>query len=480
VSALQRVGAPIGAVLLGALCFHLSTGLGTTWPLAWLAPVGVLAVAFARSWRMAAFVGFAAHFLGSLALVGYLGGLVPLPIVLGILAATSLTFAAAVLLARLAFLRLPPSVAVCAFPSAWTSIEFLTAQLSPHGTFLNLAYSQVDCLPLLQVASVTGLWGVSFLVTLVPSALAAAWVRRAPPVLVAPAVAVVLALGFGSSRLRTPPSGAPIRVGLAATDERVGVVFETRDPAVAGAAVRGYADRVARLASLGASVVVLPEKMVGITPESSPQVVAALGDAARDGRVTLVAGLNRVAIAPPRNVALVYGPDGSLQTEYDKRHMLPGPETGYLVGERPGLFDAHGARWGVAICKDMDFPPWSRAYGRAGVQVLAVPAWDFVVDGRLHSRMAVVRAVENGFALVRTAMEGRLLVTDAYGRVLAEDRTDGKPEALLVASVPPGPGTTFYARAGDWFGWLSVAALVALVAASLVRARSEPASPRRA
>ena len=59
---------------------------------------------------------------------------------------------------------------------------------------------------------------------------------------------MVLALAFGFWRLRTPPSGEPIRVGLAATDEKVGVVFETRDPALAAAAVKGYADRVARLA----------------------------------------------------------------------------------------------------------------------------------------------------------------------------------------------------------------------------------------
>jgi apolipoprotein N-acyltransferase len=472
VTALRRVGAPIAAVAFGAMCFHLSTGLGVVWPLAWLAPLGVLAVAFTRSWRVAALVGFAAHFLGSLGLVAYLGGLVPLPIVLGILTATSLTFAAAVLLARLALLRLPPSMAVLAFPCAWTSIEFLTALLSPHGTFLNLAYSQVDVLPVLQLASVTGLWGVSFLVALVPSALAVAAVRRAPLALAAPAIAVVLALGFGFWRLTTPPSGAPVRVGLAASDVDVGTVFETRDPALAASVTSGYASRVARLASQGVAVVVLPEKMVGVTPADADSVVATLAGAARAARVTLVAGLNRVATAPPRNVALVYAPDGSVRAEYDKRHLLPGPETGYRVGAVPGLFEAPGARWGVAICKDMDFPSWSRAYGRAGVQILAVPAWDFVVDGRLHSRMAVVRAVENGFALVRSAMEGSLLVTDAYGRVLAEDRTDGKPEALLVASVPPGPGATFYARTGDWFGWLSVAALGAIVAASAVRLRT--------
>jgi apolipoprotein N-acyltransferase len=468
----RRALAPVAAVLFGALCFHLSTGLGTFWPAAWVASVGVLAVGFTRSWRVAALVAFAAHFLGSLGLVAYLGAVLPVPVVLGFLAAASLTYVLAVVIARAAFLRLPAAAAVFAFPAAWTAIEFVTALASPHGTFLNLAYSQVDVLPVLQLASVTGLWGVSFLVTLVGSALAVAIVRRSASVAIAPAVALAVALGFGTWRLRTPPSGAPVRVGLAASDVDVGTVFETRDPALAASVTRGYASRVARLASQGVAVVVLPEKMVGVTPADADSVVATLAGAARDARVTLVAGLNRVAIAPPRNVALVYAPDGSVRTEYHKRHLLPGPETGYRVGAVPGLFEAPGARWGVAICKDMDFPSWSRAYGRAGVQILTVPAWDFVVDGRLHSRMAVVRAVENGFALVRSAMEGRLLVTDAYGRVLAEDRTDGKPEALLVASVPPGPGTTFYARTGDWFGWLSLAALAALVAVRFVRAPS--------
>jgi hypothetical protein len=41
--------------------------------------------------------------------------------------------------------------------------------------------------------------------------------------------------------------------------------------------------------------------------------------------------------------------------------MLPGPETGYEIGAAPGLFPAPAAQWGVAICKNMDFPGWSRA-----------------------------------------------------------------------------------------------------------------------
>jgi apolipoprotein N-acyltransferase len=88
--------------------------------------------------------------------------------------------------------------------------------------------------------------------------------------------------------------------------------------------------------------------------------------------------------------------------------------------------------------------------------MLAVPAWDFVRDARLHSRMAVLRAVENGFALARTAQQGSLTLSDAYGRIVAETSSSQRPDALLTGDLVPGPGATFYARTGDWFGWLAL------------------------
>jgi len=200
--------------------------------------------------------------------------------------------------------------------------------------------------------------------------------------------------------------------------------------------------------------------MTGATPASAPEAAAMLADAARRNQVTVVAGINRVSIDPLRNVAWVFGPDGRQLVEYDKHHMLPGPETGYLVGAQPALFAVPGAQAGVAICKDMDFQGWSREYGRRDVRLLAVPAWDFVVDGRLHFRMALARGIENGFTMVRAAEEGLLSVTDGYGRMIAS-KTSGS-EALLVADVAPGPGATFYTRTGDWCGWLAVALAASL------------------
>jgi len=82
------------------------------------------------------------------------------------------------------------------------------------------------------------------------------------------------------------------------------------------------------------------------------------------------------------------------------------------------------------------------------------------MNARLHLRMAVVRAVENGFTLVRVAAQGFLTISDSRGRILAEDSSSRLPEVLLVKDIPPGPGATVYSRAGDWFGWVNLAVLL--------------------
>lgn len=453
------------AVAVSACAYYVSIGLGEFWPAAWIAPVPILIVAFRSSWRRAALAAFAAYFLGSLNLFTYLAKVMPVPLLVAGLVAVALVFAAAVMAARFAERRLPPWLAVLAFPAAWTSYEFLSSLASPHGTALSLAYSQSGFPAVLQIASITGIWGITFIVTLVPSALAISWSRRSATAL-APALAIAcLTFGYGIVRLHTPPLPPAVRVGMSATDRGIDAAFATSDPAVALRVAHEYAMRIARLAAQGAQLIVLPEKLVGMTPADADAIQQVFSAAARDSHVTVIAGFNRFTPRPPRNVATVFAPGGRVILQYDKHHMLPGPETGYAIGTAPGIFAGPAMQWGVAICKDMDFPAWSREYGRRGVRILAVPAWDFVRDARLHSRMAVLRGVEEGFTMARVAQQGNLTFSDACGRILAETSSSRIPEAFLIADLSPGPGPTFYTRYGDWFGWLSAAALAMLLAA---------------
>jgi apolipoprotein N-acyltransferase len=101
---------------------------------------------------------------------------------------------------------------------------------------------------------------------------------------------------------------------------------------------------------------------------------------------------------------------------------------------------------------------------------LLVPAWDFSIDGWLHSRMAIMRGVENGFAIARAARSGRLTLSDDRGRVLAEASSE-KHDAELAGDLPLRETQTLYSHWGDWFAWLDLAALIVLLGLALRRSR---------
>ncbi len=91
------------------------------------------------------------------------------------------------------------------------------------------------------------------------------------------------------------------------------------------------------------------------------------------------------------------------------------------------------------------------------------PAWDFTLVGWSHGRIAIMRGVEGGFSIARSAKRSILYVTDDRGRVLAEPNTMFLPFAIVVTSIPVHHDVTLYSRWGDWFAWLNIALLAGLV-----------------
>jgi len=360
----------------------------------------------------------------------------------------------------------PWSAALCV-PVLWVVFEFAGTRISPHGSAGSLAYSQADVLPIARLASVTGLSGITFLLMAVPAAAAVAMAKSTPRrprvhVALAAALLVATAVAFGTWRLARPVAGTAVTIGLAASDVPI-AAFRTTDRGEALAGIQAHAEAVDALAARGAAVVVLPEKIVGVTDAYRDDVERQIAAAAARNRVTVVAGVNEIAAPRRRNVALVIAPDGTIAGRYRKRHHIPGIEAGYADGDGPLIVPAATAPWGVAICKDLDFPSLGREYGARGSGLLLVPSWDFVSDAWLHDRMAAMRGIESGFAMARAAKQGLLTLRDDRGRLVASARSDAAPMALLAAPVEVRHDPTVYARYGDWFAWLCVLAAAGLV-----------------
>ena len=117
----------------------------------------------------------------------------------------------------------------------------------------------------------------------------------------------------------------------------------------------------------------------------------------------------------------------------------------------------------MEICKDMDFPATIRTDAASGARLVAVPAGDFGKDAWLHARMSILRGVENGFAIVRSAHRGFLSVIDAQGRIVTQRRAASSGMSEVVATVPLGPGPTLYTRIGDTFAWIAAAATLVMI-----------------
>jgi apolipoprotein N-acyltransferase len=460
-----------------AVLVFFGNGLTPRWPLMWLAFLPVLIFALRSSTWQATFVAAGALLVGYLNLWTYFRDQGTPAVVWITLSGTSaVVFAGGVLLMRALVRRGAVWSAWLALPALWVTYEYSRNLLWPHGSGCSVAYSQLNFLPFLQWASVAGPWGMGFVLMLFPAGLALGFhlwngARRQALAVAGVTIGVVAAvLIFGVVRLQISQPGPEVRVALVASDAK-GNLLVAQPGAATERLLGEYAQRAQELIERGAQVVVLPENLgVIVDPEVGQADALFQAVADRTGAV-LVAGMTHAASQTMQhNEARVYSPGVAVRS-YDKEHLLPPFESHYTPGKSLTLFQAHGSAigqpWGVAICKDFDFTEPARDYGRAGVGLMLAPAWDFRVDGFWHGHIAVMRAVEDGFSLVRAARNGLLTVADDRGRIIAETASNTSPFATLIATVHVGHDKTLFLLLGDWFGEGAIALLVAVVAVAV-------------
>lgn len=498
-SPIRRPAVALAATALSATLFHLGTGLTPVPWLTWLAPLPVLVLAHRAGARTAFLAASAAWLGGETTMWGYFLHTVriPPPMVVSMIVGSALLFGLVVLSSRALMLRGRPLTAVAVVPAAWAALEYALSVLSPNGAWWSLAYTQAGVLPVLQTASVTGPWGITFLLLGVPAAAAALFapLPAAPGaagrlrVTVTTVIVLALAVGYGAWRLRAPYGEGPKTVASEKTapkktaPEKVALLAADRDGWVPAASAEGrallgrYTARIPDLAARGARVVVMPEKVFIADDATLPVLAAPLARLAAQHHVDIIVGLVLRRSGSLRNAAVDFPADGSRPVEYFKRHLIPGLESDFQPGNRQAFVPGTGSRWGIAICFDLDLTDLVRDYRRSGATTIFVPAWDFDRDRWLHGRMAVTRGVENGLTVARAARNGDLVVSDAYGRIRTEAHSGDAPVVSTLTTLPTGSADTLYTRFGDWFAW-ACALLLLLALAS--PARGAAAGRRRA
>jgi apolipoprotein N-acyltransferase len=338
---------------------------------------------------------------------------------------------------------------------------------------LHLALSQWRNLLLLPVASLTGIWGVSFLIWLTNAALADAVLARRP---VTPALGLALAAvgSFFAVALLLPPPPAGTTLRVAAIQSYAATEGEVYAPSGTPPAVAGDGEAMSRTAAAaGAQLLVWPELGAVFSPEDHEDAAAVL---ARGLHAQIVVGYPETGSPKGYNCAAIVDADGGVRGIHRKNYPFLGERRDTNAGKVATAFDTSLGRIGVAICFDTCYPEFSRRLARSGAQLIAMPNYDPVslrgLVHRLHGAVLPFRAVENHLPIVRCDSNGMSQVIDATGRVLAQGPLF--QAQVVSATVPLSEGHgTFFSRYGDWFVYLCLAALILLSIAVKVTPASE-------
>jgi len=474
--------------VIGALLSLFSTGQWSIPLVAWVQAIFFIRFMRTQRWWVGFLLIWLATFAtGAVAWYNILGAMGSIPFLLITIGSSTLLIAGVPFLAdRLFAPRLGGFAATLIFPLGITAMDFLGMSGNPLGSFGAQAYSQSSSLTFMQLLSVTGMWGITFLVNWFATVVNYAWersfswtkVRRGLAIF---AAVMLVVLTYGNLRLAFfhPQPGTVRMAGLTAVDFRAEqeVLFQTRDTdweafrQLAAQRYDPYFDGTRREAQAGAKIVVWPEAALQVAAEDEAALIARGQEVSREEGIYLAMSwfkMHKEGEGRSQIKLVITDPKGEVALEHVKYGgaMIEGLEPG--DGVLRTVETPYGTLSGV-ICWDTDFPTVVSQAGRNGTDILLSPSLDIRAVDPMHAQMAQFRAIENGVSVFRQSDNALSIVTDPYGRVLAAVDHFTASEWVTVAQVPTHGVFTIYSVIGDIFGWLSILGFLAIVVWGVVR-----------
>ncbi len=391
-------------------------------------------------------------------------------------------------------------------PLVWVATEMGRTYLWDGFPWELLGYSQVTVLPIAQLASVVGVYGLSAFVAIVSAAAAYAALERTPRRWLVGAATAALVIGcaiWGAARVRAQTltkEGSPIRVAVLQGN----VLQEQKDEAYRGdrllidAISQRYIDMTREAIGRGARFILWPESSIPYYYQQDLARADAVRRLTREAHVTILLGSDQIEPVrpvatgkPPEaryyNAAFLVRPDGSTGAIYRKIHLVPFGEyvplkrllffvgplveavSDFSAGTEPVLLPVDGHMASTAICYEVIYSSLMRSFVVRGSELLTTitnDAWyGWSSAAYQHWEQASMRAIEQGRYLARSANTGISGFVDPYGREI--QKSNMFESAVMVADLRFISARTIYSRIGDLVGWLSVA----LTAAALLATR---------
>jgi apolipoprotein N-acyltransferase len=384
-------------------------------------------------------------------------------------------------------------------PAVWVVMEYLRGILIGGFPWIPLGNTMVTFLPIAQLASVAGVHGLSLFVALlnVGFTIAAISTGHRRNISVAVAIGMLLIVSvWGGWRLSSNglTQGEPIKVGLIQ-----GNIAQTDkwNPARAGMIVDRYLQLSQQAVQNGAQFLIWPESSTPFDFEEDISGGLVRGLVRTLGVPLLLGSDEREEGDPPKyfNAAFMLDPSGATAAVYRKMHLVPFGEyvpfqrllffVGPLVeavsafspGTRVTMLPVEGHMVSTAICYEVTYPALQREAVLRGSEMLTTitnDAWYGDSSAAYqHFEMAVMRAIEQGRYLLRSANTGISGIVDPYGRIVV--RTSLFETAAVVGEARFVQAKTVYATIGDLAAHLSAAVVMVALAFAFLEGRKKHA-----
>ena len=373
----------------------------------------------------------------------------------------------------------------------WTGLEWVRSWFLTGFPWGSMGYTQWNNLPAIQIASITGVHGVSFIVVLLNATIAdiihTYFISKNQPTTpktasrftfhasrLIPIAIVIACLAYGAQVLSKPvETTSSTKIALAPGNVPQ---LEKWDPAHWPQIFERYMNLIKAADAEEPDLIILPETALHgkIFAFEGNVDIKKLKQILNEGQIHLLTGTHTISEGKMYNSVLLLSPTGEKLGSYSKIHLVPFGEyvpitrhlpnfiqlsSGFEPGESIDLFPiphTENRKMGVVICFESVFPDLFRKFVKKGALVMGILTNDSWFDGTAcpeqHLAMAPFRAVENRVAVFRCANGGISCIIDALGRTITTPILGNDKENFLIEKIPLSDhGGTVYTHYGDWF-----------------------------
>lgn len=382
-------------------------------------------------------------------------------------------------------------------PFLWVALEYVRSFFLTGFPWATLGYSQYMNLPLIQIADITGVYGISFLILLVNAAIfdfisAMAHGEKTSPLREGVVVLAILLVvfGYGVTQIKRVENSSSrqrkIKIGLAQGNIDQSIKW---DETYQEATLRIYENLSFSLSGENPSLIIWPETATPFFFQSEEKYRPRVIEVAEKTGAYLLFGSPSYRWASGKaeyyNSAYLISPRKEVVGRYDKIHLVPFGEYApfsdilFFLGSLSAVGNLSPGGliknlrfppgdFGVLICFEIIFPNLCRKFVKKGADFLVTitnDAWFGRTSAPYqHLSMVTFRAIENRISIARAANTGISAFIDSKGEI--KKRSGLFTEETLLGQISPRMGKTFYTRYGDVFAFASSAvALIAVILA---------------